>query len=332
MNRISEDIQKGSFARFYLLYGEEDYLRRYNVNRLKEAILPQDDQLNLTVWKEDSFDLGEFTSQAVTMPFFAEHRLLIVEDCGLFKKGGGDLAEFLPSVPEETIIVFSESEVDKRSSLFKLVKTAGALMECKRLKDAALSDWVLRGFGREGKQVQRSALQLFLERCGSDMQQISQEIRKLVDYTYGRDGILLEDVRAVTTEYTETKVFAMVDEISRRDTMKALERYHELLAAKESPVKIIVIMGREFEKLCRIRELRERGMDQNSIAERMGMQGFAVRKALGQASRFSMDELKSALRLCVQTDEDIKTGRVKDALAVETAIVQITAFSHQISE
>ena len=326
MNRIDEDIKKGSFHGLYLLYGEEDYLRRFHTDKLKKAVLADDaSNMNLTVWKDDGFNFEAFSEQALTFPFFAEHRLLLVENCGLFKKGGTELAEFLPSVPAQTIMIFSEREVDARGKLFKYAKTNGVVQEFKRLSEAELSGWILRRFDKAGRKIQRSAMQLFLERVGNDMSQINLEMQKLIDYTEGKDAIRLEDVKVLTTVHVETKVFEMIDAISRREQSWALRMYDDLLLAKEPPIKILVMMGRQFERLCQIKELRENGLDQAAIAEKTGMKTFAVRKSLEQAARFSAEELRDAFRACVETDERIKTGKMRDAAAVETLIVAVTS-------
>jgi len=324
MNRIEEDIKNRTFAGIYLIYGEEDYLRRYYVKKLRRAILPEGDEMNLTTWKEDAFDLKAFSEQAVTLPFFAEHRLLIVENSSLFKKGGNDLAAFLSRLPEETIVIFSEKEADKRGKLFKLVASKGAVWECRHPDEEALTRWVLQQFSREGRKIQRSAMQLFLERTGNEMDHISQEIKKLLAYTEGRDAILLEDVKQLTTENTEAKVFALINEMSGRRTGKAISLYNELIAEKGSAIMILVVMGRQFETLCRVKELREQGMNQDSISDKLGLQGYQTRRILGQAARFTSEELSRAFALCVRTDEDIKSGRIRDTLAVETLIVQVT--------
>ena len=325
MNRIDEDIRSGRVAGLYLLYGEEEYLRAYHVNRLKKAVFPEEDQMNTKIWKDEEFDEDEFCRQALTLPFFAEHRLLIVQNSGLFKKGGAELADFLPSVPQETIIVFSEAEVDARNRLFRLFKTQGVTQEYKRLNSKGMEDWILAYLGRHGRQIQRSALNLFTERTGSDMRQVRQEMEKLIDYTQGLDAIRLEDVRAVTTEHLETKIYMMIGEMSSHRQAEALERYHELLAMKEPPLKILVVMGRHFETLIRIKEMRERGMGQSSIAEQMGMKEYSVKKSLSQVAGVSMEDLQHAMEMCVQADEDIKMGRIRDVLAVETVIVQLSS-------
>ena len=66
----------------------------------------------------------EIIGLADTMPFFAEKRLILMEDSGFFKGGAGadELTEYMGGIPESTCLVFVESEVDKRSRLYKAVK------------------------------------------------------------------------------------------------------------------------------------------------------------------------------------------------------------------
>ena len=66
-------------------------------------------------------------------------------------------------------------------------------------------------------------------------------------------------------------------------------------------------------------------MGQSSIAEQMGMKEYSVKKSLSQVAGVSMEDLQHAMEMCVQADEDIKMGRIRDVLAVETVIVQLSS-------
>lgn len=119
MKSVVEDIKKGSFKPVYLFYGEEAYLKQQYKNRLKDAVLPEGDTINLSIYSGKGIDVEEMIAQADTMPFFAEHRLLLIEDSGFFKNANQQLADYIPSIPEGTIMLFVESEVDKRGKLYK---------------------------------------------------------------------------------------------------------------------------------------------------------------------------------------------------------------------
>ena len=69
-------------------------------------------------------------------------RLLIIENSGLFKREADALADYLPSMPESTHMVFVESEIDKRGRLFKKVKELGHPAEAARQPESALKTWI----------------------------------------------------------------------------------------------------------------------------------------------------------------------------------------------
>lgn len=122
------------------------------------------------------------------MPFFAELRLIQIETVG-FLKACPELAEYLPTMPPETYMVFVESEVDKRGKLYKAVKASGRIVELGRQDEKTLTAWILSQMKKEGKSIRRDALDLFLEKTGDDMENIANELEKLLCYTAGKDGV-----------------------------------------------------------------------------------------------------------------------------------------------
>ena len=132
MQTLNKDLKEGTFKKAYLLFGEEDFLKKSYKNRLKDAIAGED-EMNYNYFEGKGIDIKEIISLADTMPFFAEHRLILLEDTGLFKSSGGEeLVEYLPQMPEMTCMVFVESEVDKRNRLYKKVKEVGYAAEFSR--------------------------------------------------------------------------------------------------------------------------------------------------------------------------------------------------------
>ena len=121
MQTLNQDIKTGEFKQIYLLYGEEAFLKNSYKNRLKEAIIG-DDTMNFDRFEGKGLDVDELIRLADTMPFFAERRLILVEDSGFFKSASDALVQYLPSMPDTTILLFVETEVDKRNRLYKKVK------------------------------------------------------------------------------------------------------------------------------------------------------------------------------------------------------------------
>nr|MDE7014008.1 DNA polymerase III subunit delta [Kineothrix sp.] len=129
MQRINEDIKSGNFKQSYLLYGEEAYLRKQYRDRLKQAMTADGDTMNYSYFEGKDISVPAVIDLAETLPFFADRRVIVIENSGLFKHGGEQLAEYLQKPAESTYFIFVETEVDKRSKLFKTVSSKGMGVE-----------------------------------------------------------------------------------------------------------------------------------------------------------------------------------------------------------
>lgn len=319
MQTLDQDIKKRAFKRVYLLYGEENFLKRSYKNRLKEAILG-DDTMNFHHFEGKGMDIPEIIGLADTMPFFAEKRLLLLEDSGLFKGSAEQLATYLPQLPESTCMLFVESEVDKRGKLYKAVKKVGYAAELGRQTPAQLSNWAARLLAREGKKITGATMELLLSKTGDDMENIRSELDKLISYTLGRDVITAQDVEAICTTQLTNKIFEMIGAISSRKVQRAMELYEDLLLLREPPMRILFLIARQFNQLLTIKDMAGKGVAKAEIASGLKLPPFVVGKLLTQSRAFTREQLLSYLELCVETEEAVKQGRLQDRLAVEILI------------
>lgn len=322
MKTIDNDIKMGQLKNVYLLYGTEDYLKRQYRDKLKHALVEPDDTMNFSAYEGKDINPKELIDLSETLPFFKEKRMILVENSGFFKNSCDDLAEYMSQVPESTCFVFVEEEVDKRSKLFKAASRAGSVVEFETPKEDMLIRWILGRIQREGKKITQSVMQLFLSKTGSDMENIDKELEKLICYTLDKTEISAADVEAICTGQTENKIFEMIDAISAKNQKKALDLYYDLLALKEAPMRILFLIARQFQNLLLIKSMSAKGYPAVSIAKTAGMPSFAVQKNLRQAGAFKINQLKEAIEDCGQAEEDVKTGRMADQLAVELLIVK----------
>lgn len=321
MQTLNQDIKEHNFKKLYLLYGEEAFLKTSYKNRLKEAIIG-DDTMNFSAFEGKGLDVDEVMRLADTMPFFAERRLILVENSGFFKSASDALASYLPSMPDTTCMLFVEDEVDKRNKLYKKVKELGYVSEMTRQDTAQLARWAGGILAKEGKKITGRTMELFLSMTGDDMENIRMELEKLISYTLGRDVITNEDVQAICTVHVTSKIFDMISAIANRQTRKAMDLYEDLLTLKEPPMRILFLIARQFNQILQVKEMMAKGADRGTIASRLKMQPFVVGKTMPQAKQFSREQILSYVTLCVEAEEAVKSGRLQDRLAVELLITK----------
>ena len=245
MKSLNEDLKTGQFSQIYLLYGEENYLKKQYKERFVKAMLPQGDTMNYAYYEGKGVEIREVIDLAETLPFLAERRVMFFKDTGLFKSGGEKLAEYLASPNNTTFFVFTESEVDKRSKLYKAVQSKGYAAEFTVQDENSLKRWIAGILGREGKKISENTAQLLLSKTGTDMENIQMELEKLICYCLDRDVVTAEDVEAVCTTRITNHIFDMVNAIAEKQPQKALQLYYDLLALKEPPMRVLFLIARQ---------------------------------------------------------------------------------------
>ena len=323
MRQIAEDIKQNNFKQIYLLYGEERYLRRQYRQKLQAALCSDGDTMNVHFYSGKDVPVGEIIDLAETLPFLAERRVIFISGSGLFKSGGEKLAEYLASPCESTYFVFTESEVDKRSKLFKTVQSKGYAADFTVQDENTLKRWIAGTLGRDGKKITENTVQLIISKTGTDMDNIQMELEKLICYCMDRDVVMDADVEAVCTTRISNHIFDMINAIADRKQKAALELYYDLLALKEPPMRILFLIARQCNMLLQAKEMKLKGHDNRTIGSRLGVPPFIAQKVLNQASKFKTSTLRRAVQQCVEAETAVKTGRMNDMMSVEILIMSV---------
>ncbi len=322
MKNIIKDIEKNELKRVYLIFGEEKYLIRTIKNRMIKGLVNDGDTMNFTKFAGKDSSVKEIIQTCDTLPFFAEHRVVLLQDTGFFKTSNDEMAEYMKDIPESTVMIFIESEVDKRNKVYKQVKNIGYICECSRMNRSELSRWILVRLNKENKKITKENMNYLLEKLGDDMENIVSELDKLISYTMGRDVIDTDDIDAVCISEITGKIFEMVDAIGSKNQKKALDLYYDLIAVREAPMKILYMLTRQFNIMLQVKEMAQKGKSAGEMAKNMGMQSFIINKTLSQCKNFKLSAIRNAVNYCLKMEEAVKMGNMNDKMAVELVIVK----------
>lgn len=322
MKSLNEDIKMGKFRQAYLLYGEEAYLKKQYKDKMTKAMLPEGDTMNYAYYEGKGIHPAELIDLAETMPFFAERRLIVVENSGFFKNATPELADYIKAVPDTTCFLFIENEVDKRGKMYKAVKDKGRIVEMGRQDEKTLLYWIAGNVKKEGRQIKESTARYLVAKTGTDMENLEKEMEKLFSYTLGKNEITVQDVDDICTTQITNKIFEMIEAVATKQQKKALDYYYDLLALKEPPMRILYLLSRQFKLLLEVKNLLGRGCDKSQIAKTVGLHPFVAGKYMQQCRAFTGEELRGIMEESVATEEMVKTGRLNDVMSVELFIVK----------
>lgn len=325
MKNIQEDIKTGNFKKAYLLCGDEAYLKVQYKNKLLKALNPDGDTMNFNHYEGRNIDVKELIDLCETMPFFADRRVVLLENTGFFKNKCDELADYMKELPDYLCLVFVEDEVDKRSKMYKAVKSCGRIGEFARQDEKTLMQWAAGILKKEGKNITQRDMELLLTMTGIDMGNLRMELEKLITYTGDRDVVTRADIQAVCTTQIQNKIFDMVRAVTEKNQKRALELYYDLLTLKEPPMRILFLLAKQFRQLLLVKEYTEEGVAQPEMASRLGIPSFVVRNIASCARAYRISELRQAVTDFVDAEEAVKTGRLQDVLSVELLIVKYSS-------
>ncbi|MBQ2753299.1 MAG: DNA polymerase III subunit delta [Firmicutes bacterium] len=327
MLNVKKDIENNTLKNCYLFYGSEGYLIKTYEDRIKVAATGNtEDMMNIAVFDDRKITSGSVIDSAETLPFLAEKRVVVVRDSGFFKTGKKDdtdaIAKYLSDVPESCVIVFCETDIDKRNAAYKAVVKYGYAAEFKPLAEKDMVKWITKEFKNRKIAVDAKTAAFLIRVTGADMTSIVTEIEKLSSFGADKGKIDIADINDVCVVTPELKIFEMIGAMGNKNTEKAIGIYRNMILYNESPFGILAMITRHFRLMYQCSELLDMGENFGSIASKLGLRDFAVRDYCRQAKNFSKDRLKKAIEDCLQADVDVKNGKIKDVLAVELLLIE----------
>lgn len=331
LKNLKDDLKKKTFKRVYLLYGEERYLVQHYERAFFE-ILPDSTNslMNRDVFDGKDIPAEHIINAAETFPFLSDIRLVCARDTKLFTAGRKNeseaMAGYLSKIPESTILVFVETEVDKRSRLYKKTAEIGRAIEFKTPSERELLIWITNVCKKKGNIIQVENALLLLRTVSHNMTALYAEADKLNSYAGENAEITAADIKAVCSPSLETRVFDLIAAVGSGKTEDALLLYRNMLLMKEQPVMILTMIARQFRLILQCVVCAGKKMRAPQIAQALELRGgFIVDECLSQGRHFSRERLFQAIYDCADMDLRIKTGLINAETGVEILIIRYSS-------
>ena len=168
------------------------------------------------------------------------------------KQSNDLLSDYLNDPAPDTVFIFLEEEIDKRSRLFKQLERDGLAVEYVKQQEKLLFAWINARMKSVQKVMMDSVKGYLLDLTGENMELIDKELEKLIAYAWDRNEITLQDVKRLCPNQLEDQIFEMVKAISEKKQEQALRYYYELLGLKIAPIKILALINRQFQQILHL--------------------------------------------------------------------------------
>ena len=157
---------------------------------------------------------------------------------------------------------------------------------------------------------------------GNDLWQLSNEVKKLVNYK-PKDKIELKDVEFLVRPKIETDIFKTIDAIAQKNKKRAITLIHKHLEKGDNPLYLLSMINFQFRNLLIIKDLIEKHKPYPVILKISKLHPFVVKKNWQLANQFTLNDLKKIYQKIFQIDLSIKTGKLKPEIALDLFIMEI---------
>ncbi|MCI9085268.1 MAG: DNA polymerase III subunit delta [Clostridia bacterium] len=328
--KLKKQIKENKLSPLYVLYGEEDFLRDIYVKRIIECVpdggFPEFNHIRLS---GADVPFSEYDDAWESFPMMTDKKLIHIKDSGIFSSkrntGGAGTeekkefwSEKLARISDDTVVIFDESSVDKRSALYKAAIKAGTAVEFNYLSDADLVTWVVKQCLNAKKRMSKENAYYLVTLCDPGLGNINNELKKLLDFC--AEEIYKSDIDRVVSKSMQVIVFELTDAIMTGNVNKAFSTLNGLKTVKESAFNVMYLMLSSFEKMLKAKVMEY--ASQGEIASELGVAPFVARKYIESARGFSEDSLVWMVRRVAELDLAIKEGRVDEWTALEQYVTE----------
>ena len=327
-----EEFRKNASTGGFLLYGDEDYLKKTDVDRARKNAVDENDVFNCYRINADSYSPNGLLSAIESLPVMAERKFVELYDMRLREKRADDgfvssLCEILPRVEDspDTLLVFvlAAGELDDRPKHLAALKKALTPVFYDRLPPNRLWSWAARHFSAEGVFADPDVCRLLTDISGTDMYTLAGEISKISALTLasGRDHVSEQDVRSAAGRNLDYDEFSFTDALIRRDAGRALDILADLKLKKEKPEKILSGINGTLCNIYTALQLSGPGVSYDMVAEKMRVHPYRAKIFCRAAAGTDEKRLSELIGVCHRSDLLIKNS----ALSAYTVLERLTA-------
>ena len=333
---LARKIQTGSFAPMYLFEGSENYLREQMLKQLIDAAV--DDALRdfnvseISVAKGNlaKSDLDDALAIAREYPMMSPRRAVVVTG---FEAISDEeqlelLKDYIRDPVPSTLLIFNSPGLDKRRNIATMLVKFCEVVSFDALDEReAAPRWIVQYVAQAGGSIDSATAAFLIGMIGTELQQLSTELDKLLTYVGEGRRITRKEVELLVRYSREHSNFELTDALlegNRKRALTLLEHIYENVSDKQGlSVMILGAIARSYRNLLIAKELMQQNAPNSEVAKAVGMSPFAVTHLNEKARRMDSDRILRAIQRIAATDVALKSSLGTPRLQIELLIGEL---------
>lgn len=305
-------------SNFYLLCSDDVSLLNNEVLKLKNSLNINDETIYY-----DIDNISDIIVEASTVGMFNPYKFIVI-DCSSYKDIDISLLEdYFKSYNVNSYLIFIyKGTIDSRKKLFKLISDNGIVMKLDISNDY-LNDFVNDYLKKNNYRMEGTTISYFLSRCGNNIDNIKNELDKLMLYKLDEKIINNDDISLLIQESSDDSVFELVSAFLKNDSRKAMKLYYEFINDGMDVSQIVAIIASQIRLLFQVKRLYNEGKSNDEIAKILEFRSvYRVKYLLNDAYLYSENDLVKYLSNLTDIDKAIKTGTMDGKVLLELFIAK----------
>ena len=311
------------FMNFYLLYGLDKSIINREIDIIKDKLLIKDND----VIYYNIEDINGIVEEALTVSMFSLNKLIIIDSTSYLsqKKDINDidlLENYFNGYNSNSYLVFisNSDSIDSKKKLVKLISNNGTIKKVEANYEY-LSNFVSDYIKNNGYIMNNSDIKLFINRVGNNIDNIKNELDKLMLYKIDDKVINNSDIMLLTEENTDNSVYDLVSALLKNNNSKAIKLYKDFVMNGIDLNQIIAIIASQIRLLFQVKRLYNSGKSNDEIAKILEFKSvYRVKYLLIDSYYYSEDTLIKYLSKLSNIDRDIKINNIDGNILLELFI------------
>lgn len=311
-NGLKAHIKSNTIPNIMYFTGDE-----WEVQKIFIAQIAKVSQLD-TVRVESIIDvMGKFRSKS----FVQKNHIYIARDDKQYMDDE-KAQTLLPTIIGQNMYIMLLTNVDKRTKFYKSSKDDVVEFE-------ALPEKMLVKYIQKDILLSETNCKKLIEVCESDYGRILLEIDKMKSYRAGMDytdddkvyNHILKELLDNNTIYTPPKdaIFDFVDAVlDRKDGVLIFSLYNQCKAVGEATLVMISVLYNNAKALLQVQTCTS-----SDIGKSTGLSGWQIMNAKKHLGKYRPGELLKIMRLCIECEQGIKSGKIEEQFAVEYILTNV---------
>lgn len=332
IEELEKRFKEQKLDSLYLFYGDEKYLLENSLKKIKKLFGELINGINY-ISIEDT-NVSNLISDLETPAFGFQKKLIIAKNTGLFKKElktrksdnsllkeelNSYINDNFDSMKQSVVLVFVEETAEK-CNLHSTFEKKGIVCNFEYQKANQIQARLKAVFNAYEVQIEPFNLMYLIEACGTNMQDLMNESRKLIEYAGKGGKIDKTDIDNLCIKKVESVIFDLTDSLGKKNTAQAIQVLRNLILAKEPVQKIMITLYNHFKKLYLTKIALNLNKDVASSLDLKPNQVFLVNKYKMQSGYFKTTELKKILKEFCDLDYNYKVGLIDLELGFEAIL------------